>query len=62
MQYIKIDNDTWADHGKVWAVLEYYTKPETTGVHLVLEDTQTKETHQRVVASHQIEWLEAKDW
>ena len=62
MDYIKIDNDNWDDHNKVWAVLEYHTTPGSTAVRFVLEDTQTKETHERVVASHQIKWLEAKDW
>ena len=62
MEYIKIDNDKWEDVGKVWAVLEYSTIPESTGVTLKLEDTVTKEVHTRVVAQNQIEWLEAKDW
>ena len=62
MEYIKIDNDMWADVGKVWAVLEYSTIPESTGVTLKLEDTVTKEVYTRVVAQNQIEWLEAKDW
>lgn len=62
MDYIKIDNDNWADHNKVWGVLEYHTRPNSTAVQLVLEDTVTGEVHSRVVASNQIEWLEAKDW
>jgi hypothetical protein len=62
MDYIKIDNDRWDDHNKVWAVLEYQARPNSTGVHLVLEDTVTGEVHSRVVASNQIEWIEAKDW
>lgn len=62
MDYIKIDNDQWNDLGKVWRVLEYHTRPNSTAVQLVLEDTTTNEVHTRVVASHQIEWLEAKDY
>lgn len=62
MQYIKIDNDKWDDAGKVWAVLEYTTRPNSTGVSLLLEDIKTGEVHSRVVADHQIEWLEGKDW
>ena len=62
MQYIKLDNDRWDDVGKVWAVLEYSTRPDSTAVTLVLEDTVSGETTTRVVAQNQIEWLEAKDW
>lgn len=62
MQYIKLDNDRWDDAGKVWAVLEYSTRPDSTAVSLVLEDTTSGEVHTRVVAQNQIEWLEAKDW
>ena len=62
MQYIKLDNDRWDDVGKVWAVLEYSTRPDSTGVTLVLEDTGSGEVTTRVVAQNQIEWLEAKDW
>jgi len=62
MDYIKIDSDQWDDVNKVWGVLEYHTRPNSTGVDLVLEDTSTKQTVHRVVANNQIEWLEAKDW
>lgn len=58
MQYCKLDNDQWEDLGKVWAVMEYVTRPNSTAVDLVLEDMETKEVHTRVVANHQIEWLE----
>ena len=61
MDYIRIDNDHW-DSNKVWVLLEYNPRPDSTGVHLILEDPDTKETASRVVASHQIEWLEAKDY
>jgi len=62
MDYIKIDSDQWDDANKVWGVLEYSTRPNSTAVDLVLEDTTTRQTIHRVVANNQIEWLEAKDW
>lgn len=62
MDYIKIDNDKWDDFNKVWGVVEYHTRPNSTAVDLVLEDTLTGKIIHRVVASNQIEWLEAKDW
>lgn len=63
MKYIKIDNDKWDDLGKVWEVLEY-SRPnkDSSAVHLIIEDTVTGDVVSRVVAFHQIEWLEAKDW
>ena len=59
MDYIRIDNDMWADLGTVYTVLEY-SKPQisSSAVHLVLENRETKEITRRVVANHQIEWLE----
>lgn len=57
MKYIKIDSDNWDDVGKVWLVLEQFTKPTSTACQLILEDTSTKEVTHRVVSSHQIEWL-----
>jgi hypothetical protein len=63
MDFIKIDNDKWDDFNKVWALLEYNRRPNSTAVSLVLEDTETKEIVHKTVAFHQIEWLEeAKDW
>lgn len=62
MQYIRLDNDRWDDAGKVWAVLEYSTRPNSTAVTLILEDTKTLGIETRVVAQNQIEWLEDKDW
>ena len=62
MQYIKLDNDRWEDAGKVWAVLEYSNRPNSTAVTLVLEDTSNGEVHTRTVAQNQIEWLEDKNW
>lgn len=62
MDYIKLNNDNWDDLNQVWLVLEYHSNLNSTAVSLVLEDTNTKEVTRRVVANHQIEWLEAKDW
>jgi hypothetical protein len=61
MQYIKIDNDMWADIGKVWFVHEYATSETSTAVTLTIEDTETGEIETRVVPQNQIQWLEAKD-
>jgi hypothetical protein len=62
MQYIKIDNDMWADAGKIWFVHEYTTRENSTAVTLTIEDTKTGEIETRGVPQNQIEWLEAKDW
>ncbi len=62
MRYIKLYNDNWDDLNKVWEVLEYRPRTGSTAVHLVLEDTLTKNTIHRIVCAHEIEWLEAKDW
>ena len=62
MQYIKIDNDMWHDHGKVWEIIQANFRPGSSAVDLVIEDTETKEVIKRVVPLNQIEWLESKDW
>ena len=62
MDYIKLNDDNLNDRNKVWLVLEYHNNHNSTSVSLVLEDTDTKEVIHKVVAHHQIEWLEAKDW
>ena len=62
MDYIKIDSDQWDDVNQVWRVLEYFRRDGSTAVDLVLENAYTKEVVQRVVPSHQIVELEAKDW
>ena len=61
MDYIKINAD-WNDTNKVWAVLEYDNNPDLNTISLVLEDADTKQVVHKIVESHQIEWLEAKDW
>jgi len=61
MKYIRIDNDMWADAGKVWFVHEYATRENSTAVTLTIENTKTGEIETRTVAQNQIEWLEEKD-
>lgn len=61
MQYIRIDNDMWADAGKIYFVHEYATRKNSTAVTLKIEDTKTGEIETRTVAQNQIEWLAEKD-
>ena len=61
-EYVKFNTDQWHDVNKVYRLIEYVTRPNSTGVSLVIEDTVTKEVTKRVAANHQIEFLEAKDW
>jgi len=61
MDYIRIDNDSWDDAGVTYGVLEYSKRQDSTGVSLVLENCKTKEITRRVVADHQIEWIENKE-
>jgi hypothetical protein len=53
----KINNDQWEDAGKVYFVHSFNNRPNSTAVELVLEDDGGN-IHKRVVASHQIEWVE----
>lgn len=55
--YIRIDSDQWEDAGKIWFVLEYYQRENSTAVELTLKDFSGI-IHRRVVANHQIEWIE----
>ena len=53
----RIDTDAWADNGAVYFVHSYLRRPNSTAVELTLEASDgTIET--RVVAFHQIEWIE----
>lgn len=58
MDYIRIDSDMWDDAGVTYSVLEYNKPQDSTGVSLVLENCKTKEITRRVVAHHQIVWIE----
>ena len=53
----RIDNDKWLDHGKVFFVHSAESRQGSTAVTLVLEDDDGN-IHKRVVASHQIEWID----
>ena len=52
-----INNDMWEDVGKVYFVHSLKSRPNSTGVTLTLED-EDGNISERVVASHQIEWVE----
>ena len=62
MDYIKLNDDRFEHLNIVYRVIEYNEKPNSNGVSLVVENTSTNEIEHMVVASHYIEWLEAKDW
>jgi chorismate mutase len=61
MDYIKISSDDIYDSCRVYKVLEYIRRDNSTAVELVLEASEN-EIIRRVVAYHQIEWIEDKDW
>jgi hypothetical protein len=61
-EYVKFNTDNWDDLNKVYRLVEYVTRPNSTGVDLVIEDVVTKEVTKRTAANHQIEFMEAKDW
>jgi hypothetical protein len=52
-----INNDKWEDVDKVYFVHSLQSRPNSTGVALSLED-ENGNIHERVVAFHQIEWIE----
>jgi hypothetical protein len=58
--YIKINSDDWADAGKIYKVLEYFRRADSTAVDLVLEYKDEK--IKRVVPQHWIEWIPDEDW
>jgi hypothetical protein len=58
MDYIRINNNMSDDINVIYAVLEYNKPDDSTGVSLVLENYETKQMIHRIVAEHQIEWLE----
>jgi len=53
----RINSDSWEDAGKVYFVHSLKSRPNSTGVTLNLED-EDGNIFERVVASHQIEWVE----
>jgi hypothetical protein len=53
----RINSDSWEDAGKVYFVHSLKSRPNSTGVTLNLED-EDGNIFERVVASHQIEWID----
>ena len=53
----RINSDMWEDVNKVYFVHSLKSRPNSTGVTLTLED-EDGNISERVVASHQIEWVE----
>ena len=53
----RFNNDQWEDVNKVYFVHSLQSRPNSTGVSLSLEDKDGN-THERVVAFHQIEWID----
>jgi cation diffusion facilitator CzcD-associated flavoprotein CzcO len=53
----RINNDEWHDVGKIYFVHSLKSQPNSTGVTLNLED-EDGNMSERVIASHQIDWIE----
>lgn len=53
----KFNTDQWDDVNKVYFVHSLSTRPKSTAVTMTLEDDDGN-IHERVVASHQIEWVD----
>lgn len=59
--YIKIHSDQWHDNGKLYKVLQYKQRENSTAVELSIKhEDGTQES--RVVPQGQIEWIEDGDW
>ena len=56
----RFNTDQWDDVNKVYFVHSLSTRPKSTAVTMTLEDDDGN-FHKRVVASHQIEWVEDGD-
>lgn len=54
---VRIDNDMWEDHGKIYNVVSYKRRPDSTAVELVLQ-LEDGSTVNRTVAMHQIDWID----
>ena len=59
--YFKIHNDHWGDFGKLFKVLDYQARQNSTAV-----DITFKHEHgiveSRVLSVNQIEWISDGDW
>ena len=54
--YIRINCDNWDDAGKLWFVVEYKTRENSTAIDLTLKDSFGI-IENRTVALNQIEWI-----
>lgn len=54
--HVRIDDDMWDDHGKIYYVVSYKRRPDTTAVELELQ-IEDGTIVKRVVPIHQIEWV-----
>lgn len=56
-----IHSDQWSDAGKLYKVLHYKQRDNSTAVELTIKHEDGKE-ESRVVPLGQIEWIEDGDW
>jgi hypothetical protein len=55
-RFISIDSDQWEDQNKIWKVLKYQKRNNSSAVELTLENTNG-DIEERVVAEHYIKWI-----
>lgn len=55
--YVKIHNDMWEDLGKVYRVVSYASRPNSTAIDLVIE-REDGSLDKRAVPLNQLEWVE----
>lgn len=53
----RLDTDRWDDIGEVYTVIYSYRRPNSTAVELLLEKSDGTQLS-KVVAIHQIEWID----
>ena len=59
--YIKINSDEWGDAGKIYKVVDYAPRDDSTAVELTLLESDGNMIH-RVIPYHWVEWIEDGDW
>jgi hypothetical protein len=57
LRYVKIDSDDWEDVGKIYKVVSYFRRSNSTAAELELE-LENGKTIRRVVAYHMLEWID----
>jgi len=57
LRYVKIHTDDWADAGKIYKVVSYFRRSDSTAAELELE-LENGEIVRRVVAYHMLEWID----